>query len=147
MKTLLNDRHAPEEAAAGVSLSVGCRRARALRPGSKDSRTFVAKDEADASNRAQQWLPRRTGQLSPEVTDMDVDHIALGVEMHVPHLLEERSATDDFLGVQQKILQELKLLGREIQHLVVHRRHVTKPIERYRTIAKHVKALGPSPAI
>ena len=72
---------------------------------------------------------------------MDIDHVAIRVEVHVPNLLEERRTANDFLGAEQKVLQQLKFLGREIQSLIVHHYEVTQPIQGDRAITKHLEPL------
>ena len=49
--------------------------------------TALAKAEADSSDRRQQRCTRRARQLSAQVPNMDIDHIALRVEVHIPYFL------------------------------------------------------------
>ena len=49
--------------------------------------TTLAEAEADSPNRRQQRLARRAGQLSTQVANMDVDDVALRVEVHIPYFL------------------------------------------------------------
>ncbi len=52
---------------------------------------------------------------------MHVDHVALGVEVHVPDFLQERGTTDHFFRVEEEVLQQLKFLRRQVEDLVVDR--------------------------
>ena len=71
---------------------------------------------------------------------MDIDHVAIGVEVHVPYFLEEGRAPNDLLGMEQKVLEQLKFLRREIQSLIVHHCDVTQPIQGDRAITQHLEA-------
>ena len=53
-------------------------------------------------------------ELPPEVADVDVDHVAFRIEVHVPDLLEQGRAPDHLFGVEQEVLEQLELLGRQI---------------------------------
>ena len=99
----------------------------------------AAERESDAAHRGHQRLARRLHQLSTQVADMDIDHVAIRVEVHVPNLLEEGRAANDLLGVEQKVLEQLKFLGREIQSLIVHHCDVTQPIQGDRAITQHLE--------
>ena len=89
----------------------------------------AAERESDAAHSGYQRLARRLDQLSTQVADMDIDDVAIRVEVHVPYFLEECRAANDLLGAEQKVLEELKFLGREIQSLIVHHGYVTQPIQ------------------
>src|SRR5678815_1199632 len=85
--------------------------------------------EAHAPNIREQGLSRRSSELPAQVFDMDIDHITLGIELHVPHFLEKCRATHHFLGVQKEILGELKLLRREVEWPIIRCRHMAQPIQ------------------
>ena len=59
------------------------------RPGSERRLSFtaLAKAEADSPDRRQQRLARRAVQFPAQVANMDIDHVALGVEVHIPYFL------------------------------------------------------------
>ena len=59
--------------------------------------------------------PAASHQLPAEIPHVHVHHVALRIEVHVPYLLQERGPADDFLGVEQEVLEELELLGREVE--------------------------------
>lgn len=46
-------------------------------------------------------LPRLT-ELAAQVPDMDVNHVALRVEVHVPNLFQQLRAPHHFFGVEQE---------------------------------------------
>src|SRR5690606_36625646 len=86
-----------------------------------------------------QLFPGRSGEFPPQVAHMYVDDVALGIEVHVPHLLEQRGAPHDFLRMQQEELEELELLGRERDLGVVHLGGMAQPVEGQRTVAQHLE--------
>src|SRR5438552_6799072 len=65
--------------------------------------------EPHAADRLDQLVAERLPQFAPQVADMHVDHVALGVEMHVPDFFQQLGATDDLFGVQQEVLQSMEL--------------------------------------
>ena len=73
---------------------------------------------------------------------MHVHHVALRIEVHVPYLLQERGPADDLLRMEQEVLEELELLRREVERLVVDGRDVAEPVERDRPVAQHLEPLG-----
>ena len=54
---------------------------------------------AHAAYRMQQRPVRYVVQLAAQAADMHVDHIGAGVEMIVPHALQQHGAGDDLVGV------------------------------------------------
>ncbi len=107
----------------------------------------LTKAETDPSDRRQQRLAGGVGELSAQVPNVDIDHVAIGVKVHVPHLLQQGGAADNFLRVKKEVLQELELLGCEVQPPIVHCGHVTKPIEGNRAVAQHIEALCAAPTM
>ena len=78
---------------------------------------------------------------------MDVHHVAFGIEVHVPDLLEQRGAADDLVGMEEEVLQELELPRREIEGVAVDRGDVAEPVERELPVAQHVEPGGAAPAV
>ena len=60
---------------------------------------------------------------------MHIHHIALRIEVHVPHLFEELGAADDFLGVQEEVLEELEFLVGQVERLVLGGDLVPQPVQ------------------
>ena len=60
---------------------------------------------------------------------MDVHHVALGIEVHVPDFLEQRRASDHFVGVEKEVLQELEFLGGEVHGLARHMHGVAQAVQ------------------
>jgi len=79
-------------------------------------------------------------ELAPEVADVHVHDVALGVEVEVPHLLEQLGAADDFLGPQQEMFEQLELFGGEFEFLAFDLDLVLQPVELDRPIAQELGA-------
>src|SRR5215831_15361245 len=80
--------------------------------------------EAHPTHRAEQRLTRRAGQLPAQIPHVDVHHVAFRIKVHVPHLLEESRTANHLPGMEQEMLEELELLGRELQRAVGNRHEV-----------------------
>ena len=50
---------------------------------------------------------------------MHVHHVAFGVELHIPDLLEELRPAEHVLRPEHEVLEQLKLLGRKIEPLPI----------------------------
>lgn len=98
--------------------------------------------EAHPANRLQQRLPRRASELSAQVTYMHIHHVAPGVEVHVPHFLQERRSADDFSGMKHEVLEELELLGSQVEYAIADRDDMPQTIQSHRAAAQHVEPLG-----
>src|ERR1043166_9617395 len=95
------------------SPALGCGRVRLARG--------LTEAEADPAHRLDALRLALPGELAPQIPDVDVHHVALGIEVHVPHLLEQRGPPDDLFGMEEEVLQQLEFLRREIEPLVLHR--------------------------
>ena len=102
---------------------------------------IVHEAEAHAANSLQERLTRHPRQLPAQVPNVDIHDVAPGVEVHVPHLLEERGTVDHFPGVEHEVFEELEFLGREIQPPIANRGHMPQSIERYGAVSKHLQPL------
>src|SRR5262245_51723245 len=78
---------------------------------------------------------------------MDVHHVALRIEVHIPYLLQQRGASHDFLGMEHEVFEELKLLRRDVERLVTDSDLVTQTVERDGAVAQDVEPLGTSSAV
>ena len=78
---------------------------------------------------------------------MDVHDVALRVEVHVPYLLQEGSPAHHFLWVQEEILEQLKLLRREVELAVVDQRDVPQAVQRDGAVPEHLESLRASAAV
>jgi len=56
-------------------------------------------------------------ELLPEVTDVNIHHVAHRVELEVPDLFQQLGPTHDALRVQEKKLEELELFRGEFEPL------------------------------
>ncbi len=65
------------------------------------SRLQPLQAKAHPADRLNQTVTSRFAKLAAEIPDMDVDHVAPWVEMHVPHLLEQLGPANDFLRMEQ----------------------------------------------
>src|SRR5204862_2465764 len=102
--------------------------------------------EPHAADRLDQLVAGRLAELSPEVADMHVHHVALGIEVHVPHFFQQFRAAHYFLRMQQEMLQQVEFLGREIKTLAVDASLVLQPIELHRAVLQYLRAAGaPAP--
>src|SRR6185295_3840902 len=81
------------------------------RPARSAIRTVVGKalggqHVARAANRVQQRPFEAVLELAPQSADVDVNDVGAGVEMIVPHLLEEHGAGDDAAFVAGEIFEQ-----------------------------------------
>src|SRR5690606_2748913 len=53
--------------------------------------------------------------LLAQATHVHVDHIGLGVEMVVPHVLEEHRTSDHLVAMAHKILEQAKFAGLDVK--------------------------------
>src|SRR5262245_48623519 len=61
---------------------------------------------ADATNRLEQTRLSLRIDLPPQVADVDVDDVALRVEVHAPHVLGDHGAAQDASGVAHEVLEQ-----------------------------------------
>src|SRR5690348_16693073 len=102
----------------------------------------AAETEAYAADGRQERLARCSPQLSAQVPDVDIHNVALGIEMHVPHFLQKRGTADDLPRMKHEILEELELLRREVQGLLVERHHMVQSVQYDRAVAQHIEPLS-----
>src|SRR5262245_12341659 len=72
-----------------------------------------AEDVAGSSNGVDQAPLPRPVDLSPEVADVDIDHVRFGVEAETPHVLGQHRTGLDTPGVAHEELEERVLPDRE----------------------------------
>ena len=75
--------------------------------------------------------------------DVHIDHVALRIEVHVPHLLEQGGTPDYLLGVEEEVLQELELLGSEIKRTTIDGCRVSQPVHADRSELQRFHASAP----
>src|SRR5574340_1276637 len=53
-------------------------------------------------------------ELAPEIADLHVDDVGRRHEFEIPHILKQHRARHDLVGAGHEILEQLELLGEEI---------------------------------
>ena len=61
--------------------------------------------EADSTDGVNQLDPRRLSQLAAQIPDVDVHHIALRVEVQVPHFFKEIGPADHVLRAEEEVFE------------------------------------------
>src|SRR5438093_5820638 len=61
--------------------------------------------EPNAPHSVEQLKLRGLLELAPQIAHMEVDDVALGVEVEIPHLLEQLGAPDHLLRPEQEMLE------------------------------------------
>ena len=114
----------------------------------RSDRLTLLRDQAetDASHRVDQLLLRRLFELAPQVADVHVHHIALRIEMQIPHLLQQLSAPDDLLRAKQEVLQQLELLRAQLELLPFDLDLVFQPVQLDRSVGEELRTTGPAAA-
>src|SRR5262249_54781433 len=92
-------------------------------------RTRFLEREPDAANRLQHAVAPAVLELAAEVPDVDIHHVALRIEMHVPHLLQQLGAADHLSGMKQEVLQQLEFARCQVQPGATCKGHVFQPVE------------------
>src|SRR5213080_4622364 len=108
-----------------------------------DSRLFPIRGhepEPDAPHGVEQLELRGLLQFAAKIAHMDVHHVALGVEVEIPHLFEQLGAPDHFLRPEQEMLEQLEFLRRELELLPLDFDLVLQAIEFDRPIAEELGA-------
>src|SRR5690242_946593 len=100
--------------------------------------------EADTPHGLNQLELGRVLELTAQIAHMHVDDVALGVEVQVPHLLEQVGAADDLLGAQQEVLKQLELFGRELELLSLHAYLMLQPVELDGSVHEELRAARPT---
>src|SRR5262245_2946861 len=72
---------------------------------------LVAENVAGASQGVDQPPLVRSVDLPAEVTDIDIDHVRLGVEGEPPHVFGQHGASLDAPGVAHEVLEQRVLPG------------------------------------
>src|SRR5260370_30583660 len=83
-----------------------------------DSRERTAlrlQDIADAADRVDELLIERIVPFLPEPADGHIDHIRVGVEIHVPDLFGDDRPRQDLAGAPNKEREQRELLRREVE--------------------------------
>src|SRR5687767_6511222 len=93
-----------------------------------DSFAFF-EDIAHASNGLDQLLLVRIIDLRSQPPHVHVDDVGLAVEIHVPHLLGDQRARQDFAGVSRQQTQQREFLGCQIQSLAGAMRFVLAEVD------------------
>src|SRR5690606_11761255 len=90
----------------------GCRRLGA-RAGSRASLPRLLarqQSKADASNRAQLHVaPADALELAPQIADVHVEHVGVGIVVGAPHVLEQVSARHDLASMTKQLGGEREL--------------------------------------
>src|ERR1700759_4575971 len=74
-------------------------------------------DITNAANRMDEFLRKRVVQLCSQPADDDIDDICIGVEGHVPNLLDDFAPRNHFAGGTGKVSQEEEFFWSQIQGL------------------------------
>src|SRR5256885_2025612 len=96
--------------------------------------------EPDAPHGVEQLELRGLLQFAAKIAHMDVHHVALGVEVEIPHLFEQLGAPDHFLRPEQEMLEQLEFLRRELELLALDLDLVLQAVELDRPIAEELGA-------
>src|SRR4051794_32888942 len=80
-------------------------------------------------------------EFLPKPCDVDVHHIAAGVEGHIPDFLEQLAAGDDFAGAHQEMLEQRQLLRSDRQLGARHEYIARQPIENDVSHGQRLRAL------
>src|SRR5437879_4252593 len=102
--------------------------------------------ESDAAHGLEELYPGCLTQLAAEVADVHIDHIALGVEVQIPHLFQQVGAANDLLWPQQEVLEQLELFGREIEAFPTHAHLVLQAVELHRSVVQQLRPARPAAA-
>src|SRR5579863_1442308 len=75
----------------------------------------VFEDIAHTSQGSNQRLQSPSIHLAAKAINMHIDHVGIGLDAHSPDLIENHGASDNAAGVAAEVLEEDKLLRRELE--------------------------------
>src|SRR5471032_2352097 len=84
-----------------------------------------ADDIASSPDGVQQGLVEALVDLATQPADVRLDDVGLGIEMEIPDFLQQHRARHDLARMPHQVLEDLELLGQELDALA-GARHATR---------------------